>query len=173
MVGDSIPEKNFNISIKYNLQEFTKNSSRDIANTIPAFNLLDYKIGCLNGSNIDYVSDYALKKSICSSDVRSNIKEITEFMLLDSEQAYSDYNKQTLEKAVIEKIDESNEKRNCFIHKDVKCASDKIVAYKKNIIFYLEQILISIFFILLFVLILQVVYFKGFIYIIYGNKYKN
>ena len=168
IMSEAIPEKSFNVDIKYNLREFTKTSSKDIANTVPAFNLLNYKVGCFEDDKIKYVSYSALNETVCSSDLRSNIDKVAEIFLQNNPLI-----KDTKENAIKEMtkiLDEDTETRYCFVSKNANCTSDKIITYKRNPIFYLEVFLASLFSTYLVALILQFVYFKGFIYIIYGKK---
>ncbi len=167
--GISIPENTFNVDIKYNLQEFTKTSSQDVANTIPAFNILNYKIGCLqDNKEIKYVSDYDLEKSICSPDLKGNIEEVAELILANN--FYITFSKEQVVSLINEKLNESTKARYCLIYKDIDCTSDKIIAYERNIVYYLESFLTFCASLGLFILILRVIYFKAFIYIIYGKR---
>jgi len=168
IAGSLIPETDFNVDIKYNLREFTKTSSKDVVNTIPAFNLLNYKIGCLEDGKIGYISTYYLEKSICSSDLRGNIDKVAEIFLKNNPLI-----KDTKEQAIsglTKVLDTDTETRYCFIQNEVGCSSDKIVTYKRNIIYHLEFFLAPLVSTYLFILILRFIYFKGFIYIIYGKK---
>lgn len=167
--GIPIPETSFNIDIKYNLREFTRTSSQDVINTIPAFNLLNYKIGCLkDNKEIDYVSNYNLKKSACSSNLRGNIEQVAETLIANNPSITS--TKEGMINYLNEKLDEDVETRYCFIHNDVGCNSDKIITYERNIIYSLESFIAFFASVYLFALILQVIYFRGLIYIIYGKK---
>lgn len=163
-----IPEKKFNISIQYNLKDFTKTSARDVADTIPAFNLLNYEIGCLNGNDINYVSTYGLDKSVCSSDLKGNIDKVAD-LLMQKNYSYKGTKDQAIASLKI-MLDKDLEQRYCFVSKDLNCTSDKIITYKKGYIFYAEVFLISVLLSYLCSLILQLMYFKGLIYIIYGKK---
>jgi hypothetical protein len=169
LLNISIPENKFNVDIKYNLREFSKNSSKDIANTVPAFNLLNYEVGCLkNDNSIKHFSNFALEKSICSSDIRRNIDKISE-IFLQKHPSINDSKEQAIY-SLTRVLDEDTESRYCFINNDIGCSSDKIIAYQKSPVFYLEVFLISVFLTYLNILFLQLIYFKGFIYIIYGKK---
>lgn len=163
-----IPEKTFNVDIKYNLREFTKNSSKDIADTVPAFNLLNYQVGCLENGKINSVPYYALNETICSSDLRGNIDKVAEIWL-QKHPLIKDTKEQTIIK-ITTVLDEDTETRYCFVSKDANCISDKIISYKRNLIFYLEMFLASLVSTYLVVLILRFIYFKVLIYIIYGKK---
>jgi hypothetical protein len=164
-----IPEKKFNISIQYNLRDFTKTSAKDVVNTIPAFNLMDYKIGCLKDSSINYVSTYDLNNSVCSSDLRGNIDKVADIFMKNNYQ-FADKTKSQMVQMIAEALEKDTEYRYCFLNQSIGCMSDKIITYKKNFIFYAEVLIASVLATYLYSLILQFVYFRGLIYIIYGKK---
>jgi len=164
-----IPHNKSNVNITNNLREFTKNSSKSVANTIPMF-VVDSRIGCLkNDNSIEYLSAYALQTSVCSSDLRGNINEVAEIII--EKNSFKETQKQIIIDDLNKKLDKDIETRYCFIHSDVSCdSSDRIISYKNGVLFYLEVLLASIFSVYFIALFLQLVYFKGFIYIIYGKK---
>lgn len=169
MTSEVIPETIYNVNIQYNLRDFTKNSSPEIIDTIPAFISLNYKIGCLDGNRIDYFWISDLNKCICSSDLRGNIDNIA-LLVSQKNVEYSNVSKSKMIAALTDTLNKEAETRYCFIVNSVKCSSDKIVAYRRNIIFYLEMFFASLILTYMVGLFVQFVYFKGLIFIIYGNK---
>lgn len=166
----SFPENKFNINIKYSLEDFTKDSPKSTVNTIPSFIELEHRIGCLeNDDSIRRISLYELEKNVCSSDLEGNLKEVADILYLDNHEFGSVINLQNM---LANMLDEDMGKRNCFIRTDFECNSGEIVSYERNIIFYLESFLIPIVIVYILGLVLQIIYFKALIYIIYG-KLKN
>lgn len=167
--SENIPENISNLKIKNNLRNFSKESSTSTINTIPAFLQQRGKFGCLQKDGIKFVSTYLLEnKSICNADINLNIDETSKFINGITE--YSSTNIKDLKKYILNNLNENNEKRYCFIHKDIDCMSDKIINYSFNILYYFQVIIYSLLSTYLFSLFLQIVYFKGIIYIIYGKK---
>lgn len=161
-----VDENQHNITIKNNLREFSKNSEKTIANTIPLFLNQADKIACFESSKISYLSRYDLEtKSICSSDIESNADKIAQSYLKDHTASVDEK-----KKLILDILAKDSEKRYCFIHNDMKCASDKIISYNRNPLFYLQVFAYSLIVACLFSYILQILYYKGLIYIIYGKK---
>lgn len=168
VVFSDLPENNFNTSIDGNLREFTKNSSKNIDNTIISF-IEQGKVGCLNNSKIEYLSSYDLKKDgICNADISGNIDKVSQIVL--NSQSYKDLTREKVKDGLLKVLSEDKELRFCFIPNSVSCSSDNIVTYHKNIVFYAEVVLITLLFAILWYLLIMFVYYKGFIYIIYGKK---
>lgn len=161
-----LPENKFNITVKTNLEEFTRNSAQDIINTIPLFVGLENRVGCLENNSVRSIYNYELEGNACSSDLRGNIIEIAT-MLYSGNPEYSSVRK--LQSDLITLLDNDMSKRYCFIRKDLECSSNEIISYERNIIFYLESLLISVIIIYILGLLFQIMYFKGLIYIIYGK----
>lgn len=171
VTADSLPESLFNLEITDNLRDFSKNSSISIANTVPSFLNLKGKFGCLRNSKINYLSTYSLESNaVCSSDISIHIDETANKLkdMMDDESIKTEVAK----KFVLDDLSKNIEKRFCFIDKNIDCASDEIVNYHFNIFYYLQIVVYSVLATYLFSIFLQIIYFKGFIYIIYG-KNKN
>ncbi|MFA5355583.1 MAG: hypothetical protein WC302_02565 [Candidatus Paceibacterota bacterium] len=152
------------------MEDFTKDSPKSTVNTIPSFIELEHRIGCLeNDDSIRRISLYELEKNVCSSDLEGNLKEVADILYLDNHEFGSVINLQNM---LANMLDEDMGKRNCFIRTDFECNSGEIVSYERNIIFYLESFLIPIVIVYILGLVLQIIYFKALIYIIYG-KLKN
>lgn len=164
-----IPDSIVNFKIKNNLRDFSKNSDVSITNTVPAFLNQHGKFGCLQNNKIEYISTYILEnKSICNADIKLNLDETAK--TINSMAEYKLTPVEEVKKSILEKLYENNEKRYCFIHKDISCSSDKIVNYRLNSFYYLQTATYSLLSTYLFSLLVQIIYFKGFIYIIYGKK---
>ncbi len=161
------PENTFNVNIKYNLQDFTRASSKDMANTIPAFRPIDYKVGCLNGNKIESVSIISLERSVCSPDLRGNIDKVAEIFI--QENYLNASAKEQMVNDMTKFLDEDTNAGNCFLN-GVNCVPDKIITYKRNAIFYLEVCFFALLATYLMVFILQFLYFKVFLFIIYGKN---
>lgn len=185
---DSIEERPYNINIKNNLRDFSKNSDKSVSNTVPLFLGQSGDIGCLEGSRINYVSTYTLEnKTFCSADILSHLDQASKKVLtsgsLTSEPKRfitdEEYDKLGGQVKVLSEDDRSSllldvisrdsEKRYCFVSNEIDCSSDKIVSYNKNIVYYLQVIVYSLISVYLASLFLQVLYYKGFIYIVYGK----
>jgi|GEM_PF-3542563 len=165
----SIGEHSFNITVKNNLRDFSKQNNSSIANTVPLFLEQSDKIGCLENNNVKYVSTYTLEnETFCSADIPSHLDEAANKIIgngtLSVEQRRD---------ALSQMLAKDTEKRYCFVPivpNSLDCSSDKVIAYNRNTIFYLQAIIYTLIASYIFSLILQVIYFKGLIYIIYGRK---
>lgn len=166
----NIPEKSFNLKIKNNLRDFSKNSSTSTINTVSDFVAQDGKFGCLQNNKINYyISTYDLKnKAVCSADIGSHIEE-TANKLKDIADDKS-LSTEEFKKFVTNNLYKNDIKRYCFIRKSIDCDSAEIVNYHFSIYYYLQVVVYSLLVTYLFSLFLQTIYFKGFIYIIYGKK---
>ncbi len=163
----SISETPFNTKIINNLRDFSKNSDKSMANTVPSFLKQGQKIGCFEDGKYNYVSTYSLQhETFCSSDLSSHLDEAAQVIMGDDSLTF-----ERRKEALSEALTNDKEKRYCFIRKQgVDCLSNNIISYNKNIIFYLQVIASSFLTAYLFSLFLQLLYFKGLIYIIYGKK---
>lgn len=166
---EGVGEKTFNTTIKNNLRDFSKNSDKSIANTVPLFLQQGGKIGCFENNKIGYVSTYSLEnETFCSADISAHLNEAAEKIVGDGSL--------TLERrkeALSEALAKDTEKRYCFIRKEgIDCLSNNIVSYNRNFVYYLQVFAYSLLATFLFSLFLQVLYFKGIIYIVYGKKSK-
>lgn len=159
----------YNISVKNNLRDFSKNSDKNIANTVPLFLKQTGSVGCLEDNKIGYVSTYVLEdETFCSADISAHLDEAAE-KIIGNGTLTVDKRRELLSGALVK----DTEKRYCFIPKDINCSSDKVVSYNQSILYYLQVIIFPIIITYLFSLFFQVTYFKGLIYIIYGRKFKN
>jgi len=162
----SISERSFNISVKNNLRDFSRESNTSIANTVPSFLAQNNKIGCLENNNVKFVSTYTLEnETFCSSDISSHLDEVANKIIgngtLTVEQRRD---------ALSQMLAKDTEKRYCFMPISLNCSSDKVIAYDRNAIYYLQAIIYTLVATYIFFLVLQIIYFKGLIYIIYGTK---
>ncbi len=164
-----IPLNKHLLSIDNSLNHYTKYTFYTDNDSVKSFVKKYDHIGCLEKSKVRYVSSWTLEnKSFCSKDIRSNLDEVM-IKLLGGSKALNEENRQKL----TEILDKDTEKRYCFIHEDINCNSEQIVGYKKNVFFYFLAILGSTLSLFLLNLLFQLLYFKGFIYVIYGNSIKN
>lgn len=166
---ESIGEKGFNTTIKNNLRDFSKNSDKSIVNTVPLFLKQGGKIGGFENNTIGYVSTYTLEnETFCSADISSHLDEAADKIIGNGTL--------TVERrrdALSEILAKDTEKRYCFIPKDINYSSDKVVSYNRNAIYYLQVLVYSLLSTYIFSLFLQVIYFKGLVYIIYGRRSKD
>lgn len=166
--NEVIPLNKHLLSIDNNLNDYTKYGSYAENDSVISFVKKHDHIGCLEKSKVRYISSWTLEnKSFCSKDVRSNMDEI--IVKLSGSKALNEENRRQLTKILNSEV----EKRYCFIHEDIGCNSKQIVGYRKNLIFYLSVFLGSTLSLLLLNLLFQLLYFKGFIYVVYGNEIKN
>jgi hypothetical protein len=162
-----VKEEIFNTNIKNNLRDFTKNSDKSVANAVPLFLEQGNKIGCLENSKISYISTYTLEtKVFCNADIPGHLDEASRFYA----NLITGSSTGELKNALSEVLSKDTEKRYCFMHKDLDCSSDKVISYSRNAIYYAQVIGYSLIAVYFFSLILQVLYFKGLIYIIYGKN---
>lgn len=187
---EGVEEKPYNINIKNNLRDFSKNSDKSVSNTVPLFLEQGGNIGCLEGNRINYVSTYSLReKTFCSADILTHIDQASRKVLtngsLNSKSKRiitdEDFNKlnggsgkvlseEERNNLLSDVISKDSEKRYCFVSADIDCSSDKIISYNKNVVYYLQVITYSLISVYLVSLFLQVLYYKGFIYIVYGRN---
>ena len=165
---EGVGEKTFNTTIKNTLRDFSKNSDKSIANTVPSFLEQGGKIGCFENNKIGYISTYTLEnETFCSADISSHLDEATQ-KIIGGGSLTVERRKELLS----EMLTKDTEKRYCFMPNVLNCSSDKVISYNRNVIYYLQVIIYSLFTTYLFSLFLQVLYFKGLIYIVYGKKSK-
>lgn len=166
---EGVGEKAFNTTIKNNLRDFSKNSNKSIANTVPLFLEQGGKIGCFENNKISYVSSYNLENdTFCSADISAHLDEAAGKIVGDGSLTL-EKRKELLSGALLK----DTEKRYCFINKEsIDCLSANIVSYDRNFMYYLQAIIYSLISTFLFSLFLQILYFNGLIYIVYGKKSK-
>ena len=165
------------INIVNNLREFTKNDNQQLDNTIPSFLEQNGELGCLNGDTINYISSYDLENNCyCNKDMINNIDKAIA-VIAKVQNSY--FSISEVEKFKNDRIAERDaflqkgeEIRYCNINKSIECTSNNIIKYNKNIFYYGEAFIYSILVTALFYLIFIILYYKVFIYIIYGNKNK-
>lgn len=165
------------IDIINNLRQFTKEDSKNLDNTIPYFLKQNGELGCLEGDEIKYVSEYYLEeKSLCNKDIIGNFDKV---IVAINKQENLNYTQDQIEEFKNKTFEENEslvskgeEKRYCFI-KDVECASNNIIKYKKNVFYYCEPLVYVLPIIFVFYILCVNLYYRVFIYIIYGNKNKN
>lgn len=182
IAGGGVGYYKINSKILSNLNEFTAKQDTSISDTVSLFTEQYSQIGCLEDSGkISYVSSYTLEnKAYCSADLSAHLPSVADRIIREqnpsavynTSQYQSDKN--GLIQALNQRLSEDTEKRYCFVNKDIVCSSSSnIVAYKPNILFYLQGLIISAVGLYLFSLFAQLLYFKGLIYIIYGNRRGN
>jgi len=163
---EGVEEKPYNINVKNNLRDFSKNSDTSVSNTVPLFLEQGGNIGCLEDNRIKYVSVYTLeKKTFCSADIPSRLDDVSQ-KFIGNDSSTVERRKELLS----EMISKDSEKRYCFISNEIDCSSDKVVSYNKNAVYYLQVIIYSLVSVYLVSIFLQILYYKGFIYIVYGKN---
>lgn len=187
---EGVEEKPYNINIKNNLRDFSKNSDTSVSNTVPLFLEQGGNIGCLEDNRIKYVAvDTLEKKTFCSADILTHIDQASRKVLTsgslnsESKRIITDEEFNNLNggpgkvlsgeernNLLLDVISRDSEKRYCFVSADIDCSSDRIVSYSKNIVYYLQVIAYSLVTVYLVSVFLQVLYYKGFIYIVYGKN---
>ncbi len=163
---ESVKDSISNTTIKNNLRSFTQNSSPSVTNTVPDFLAQGTKFTCLKSGIFDQISVYDLSsKAFCNLNISNFVDELAEQFTGDG--------RLTLEErkvAIKDALSRDREKRYCVIHKDIDCASENIVVYTHNILFYAQVLSRTLVTVYVFSLIVQLIYFKGLIYILYGKK---
>lgn len=131
--SESIGEYPYNVTIKNNLRDFTKNSDKSIGNTIPLFLGQGGSIACFENNKINSKSTYTLEsESICSADISSHIDEAVAKIPVEGNLTF-----ETRKKLLTGILASDTEKRYCFTSKSLNCTSDKIILYSRNEIYYL------------------------------------
>lgn len=169
LISKIMPERpSFNVNIKYNLRDFTKSSSSEIVNTVVPF-VYGSRVGCLMDNKIKPLPSYVMEKTVCNADIPGKIGSVARDFLQRNPLIVAS-NESEVAASMKKIIDKDTETRYCFVNKNANCASDKIVAYNRNAIFYLEVILASFFLTYIFALLVHIVYFNGLIFILYGEN---
>jgi len=120
------------------------------------------------GNKIKPIPSYVMEKTVCNADIAGNIRSVARDFLKRNPSIVAS-NESEVSANMIKILDTDTETRYCFVNRNADCTSDKIVAYDRNIIFYLEVGLASFVITYLFALFLHVVYFNGLIFILYGE----
>ena len=169
MVSSVVVEQpGFNVDIRYNLRDFTKATSSDIVNTVPAF-VDGYRVGCKVEKRVKPLSDSVINKTVCNSDLANRLDVVSATFLKVNPSAITT-DKKAIAAAMAKTISEDKETRYCFVNQGANCMSYNIVAYERNIFFYVEVFLISVIVTYIIAVILHVIYFNGLIYILYGGE---
>lgn len=172
--NEIVKENSFNISSKENLKTFSANSeSKDQVNLIPSFFQKREKVGCIKGNKIKEIREFELDKSFCNKDIENNSDAITTYIQKRIPE-YWDITHNNLKELIIKKYNEfllrDWEKPYCFIETSLDC--DKIIAYQKNILFYIQAIFYIAIIIYILSILWQLAYYKWIIYIVYGSDKK-
>lgn len=170
----SVQKTTKNIGIIANLNQFTQTSSSTIDNTIPFFLQKEGDLGCIkDNQTIVYLSSYTLEnKSFCNADIKGNIDVAAEAL----SKIYSGTKNEAKSfiSALLDEESKGDEKRYCFMSKDLNCNSYSTIKYKVNLYYYLAlfgyPLLLATGIIFGLSLLLQLVYYKALIYIIYGKN---
>lgn len=154
-----------NQTIVTDLSTFSANSDPSIVDTVPLFLKQNNSVGCIDESGeIEWISTYALEdKSFCSADLNSYITEA-------SKKIFGTQDLAKAEQVIKNRLAQDKQPRYCFIHNDVECNSKNIVIHRPNAIFSMQVALYSLLTTYLFSLLMQLAYYKGFIYIVYGKR---
>lgn len=165
IVSENISEKVYNTTVKDNLRNFSKNSEKDITNTVPIFLKYGAKVGCLENDKITQISNYFLdENSFCSPDIPNRIDDASKKLSKNASLSIED-----TKVALLSVVAKDTEVRYCFLNKNLNCSSDKIVSYNKSFIYYLEILLYPLLLTYLTSLLVQILYFKGLMYVIFGK----
>ena len=168
---DSLKARPFNSTVVSNLNEFTRASDPSVPNTIPSFLELEGKLGCREDNSINHLSALSLsKKGVCSVDIIGNADEIVS--ITQDQNWFIGATDEKLKKDLLEFLAQDEGQRYCMIlsKKSDGCSSDNIIKYKRNAFYYLQAFIYSLGIVLISALLLQLAYYKGLIYIIYGKK---
>lgn len=170
-----------NITIKNSLYDFTANyTGGDSENTIPKFFEQEGEVGVLVNKKIEYISSYTLGNSFCVKTPEKYKEAIVRLY-------YDDYKKglsygqtpaplEGFSKLAQEKLFEDST-RKCFLYglkdedlKKIENLSKNIVNYKPNFIFYVEATIAIPIICILWFIFFALIYYRLFLYVIYGNK---
>lgn len=154
------------------LKTFMNSQTENSGNAIPSFLNLPGAIGCIaENQHIEYVYEPNLRASYCRFNLVSHIDDAASYFHNDF---YLNEDIENIKQKLLS-LDKptSGDNSYCFISKDANCHQiGSIVKYKKNAIYYLLAIFWSIITIFIVSFFLQLIYYKGFIFIIYGNSKK-
>jgi hypothetical protein len=170
VIGEELGSRNFNSTVQTNLKDFTAAQDKSVSDATSLFLNKYSQIGCLEDSGkISYVSTYELKnQALCSADLSAHLSDVAD-KIISSENISANYKNELIGK-LSQTLQEDTEKRYCFVPKNICASSGNIVAYKHGAIFYLQIAIYALVITYLLSLFLQLMYFKGLIYIIYGKK---
>ncbi len=168
-VASSSIENTFeNTDITITLTDYTKNHP-ELVNTVPSFLEKNGTLACKNDATrgYDYLSDFSLKNyAVCNNDITTNIDKV--FTVL---QSLDPAVKNTAKDSILQSHIQNSKDSYCLGNKKYfSCGSTHVVKYIKNYIFYWEAVGYAVLTTIIVSLVLLLVYFKGFIYIIYGKK---
>lgn len=161
------------------LKDYTKNHPESRNATIP-FLRLGGEVGCVNDGKISYISTYSyntvLKKSFdslaeatfCNANLKNNVENAISFYT-NLSSSYDEIGARKVITDGVDDIDGNGDPRYCFVPKDLKCSSSDIVKYSPNTAFYLQTIALTLVIVYVIGLLLQFLYYFGFIYIVFGN----
>ena len=163
---------NLTSKVLISLNDFTTRQEISAINTTPLFIEKYPNIGCLKDHKaIEELSSYEVQREVfCNRDISSNVEEIS-YEITKNSVALLQYKgkEDQLVRHINELLSNDTEKKYCLVPKNFECSADAIVAYKNNILFYVIGLAILAIGVYLTSLLLQFLYFRGFIYIIYGN----
>ncbi len=160
-----------NTKIIYSIEDFTRKSYKT-GNVVPDFLALNGEFGCLNVLEDEYtwLYEYKLKEqSYCNRNLENSLDTALPLVSSDYKKE-SEKMKTTIKESILNLVHEKN--RVCLIHEDKrdKCAYENIVKYERSNAFFLHVALFSILIWFCWITLCLVLYFKGFLYIIFGRK---
>ena len=163
-----------NVNVITSLNDFTSSMGDNSSNSIPPFIGSRGSLGCYDGKNgnIEYVSEYELQNSFCSINLLSRTDEAARFF--NSKYPEANYTTYDLINNIFEynKNNNKDNKKYCFITKDLDCSIKSIVKYEKNWVFYIEALFYAFLSATIWTILWSLFYYKVFLYILYGNKKK-
>jgi hypothetical protein len=164
---NSVYENSTNISVITNLRDYTKTSSED--NSIQGFLSVRGSTACLNGNELHYFSEYILSsEGVCNIDMTANIDKVVGVMR--SQQRFQKFNTEEIRSTVLNELQNGKERRYCYMPVSLDCESKNVVKYYRNYIYYLKPVLLSFLATSSAALLMQILYYRGLIYVIFGSK---
>ena len=162
-----VNKKTYNTSY-VGIIDYTK-AHPELKNSIENFKKLQGELGCLDASsrNYKYISDYGFAKTgYCNANLLGNFDDA--WQVISSSDSISEDNyllKSKLKQTVTE------ENRVCLIHESERgeCDYENIVKYTANYVFYLQVVLYTLIAGGIWIVFWLVLYYKGFLYIVYGG----
>lgn len=173
-----------NITIKNTLYSFTENYPKgDNLNTVKDFFDQDGEYGLLLNGKVEYISLSSLGKALCVKTPEKYLDGISEMLLpvYKENLSYEQSQKVTLSDFTehIRKQFSEDTTRKCYFFdldtydenlKKITNLSANIINYKPNIIFYIEATIVIPILSVLWFIFFALMYYRVFLYIIYGNK---
>lgn len=165
-----VPQNIKNTQITTNLVQFTQQHP-EMMDTLPAFLVSPGELGCKKeqGKEYGYLSEYEIGKGVCNADILGNLDSLLN--ILGTKDVFNEnWNTPLVKTYVTEAVEER--KLVCLINSDYRdeCPYENVVKYQRNILFLGQAFLYSLLVIAGWIIFWLLLYYHGFLYVVYGKK---